>query len=158
MHMLPFDDMLIRLGIAILLGAIIGVERELAGKAAGLRTDVLVAAGSAIFTMAGLLLPHLVASNGEELSRIIAGNSGWMILIGNIVVGIGFLGAGIIVQHGVHVYGVTTAATVWLVAAIGLLCGLGLTTFAVAATALVVILLILLRHLDIHRMFRKSAE
>ncbi len=150
--------MLVRLLLAVALGALIGIERELAGKAAGIRTDVLVSAGAAIFAMIGLSLPYIVGATPGEISQIITGNSGYFAVIANIVVGVGFLGAGIIIQQGVHVYGVTTAATVWLTAAVGILCGIGLTSFAVASSVIIVILLAFLRHVDVHRIFKRKVE
>jgi putative Mg2+ transporter-C (MgtC) family protein len=156
--MLGIETMLVRLGIAVLLGAIIGVERELAGKSAGIRTDILVAAGAAIFAIAGGMLPYIFSVNDIMANQIITQNAGYLNVIANIVIGIGFLGTGIIVQQGGHVFGVTTAATVWLVAAIGLLCGIGLTTFAIIATLLIVFLLGFLRSFDILKLFRKKGE
>jgi len=150
--------MIIRLLLAVALGAVIGIERELAGKAAGIRTDVMVAAGAAIFAMIGLSLPYIVGGSFGEISEIITGNAGYFAIIANVVVGVGFLGAGIIIQQGTHVYGVTTAATVWFVAAVGLLAGVGLTSFAVASSVIMVILLTLLRHVDIHKLFGKKSE
>lgn len=155
--MLSFEEMLIRLLLAVALGAVIGIERELAGKAAGIRTDILVAAGAAIFAMIGLSLPYIIATDSQNLSEVIARNSGFLTVIANIVVGIGFLGAGIIIKEGMHVYGVTTAATVWLVAAVGTLVGIGLTSFAVAAAIVIVVLLAFLGKIDVHRIFKKKS-
>ncbi len=131
--MLTLEQMLIRLGLAALLGLIMGLERQFAGKEAGLRTDMMVAAGAAIFSIVGMSLPYLVAFSPEHLTDIIARNSGFFAVIANVIVGVGFLGAGIIVKQGVHVHGLTTAATVWFVAAVGVLCGIGLLELAVVA-------------------------
>lgn len=147
--MLTLEEMLIRLGIAVLLGAVVGIERELAHKDAGVRTDIMVAAGAAIFTLAGLSLPYLVATSPENLSEVISKNSGFLALIANIVIGIGFLGAGIIVKHRTHVRGLTTAATVWFVAAVGILSALGLFAFAAIATVTLTTLLAILRRIPI---------
>lgn len=154
--MLTLEVMLVRLLIAVVLGAIIGIERELAGKAAGLRTDVMVAAGAAIFAMIGIALPYLVATSPDLVPEIIARNGGFISVIANIVVGIGFLGAGIMIHQGTQVLGVTTAATVWLTAAVGTLCGIGLTMFAIVATLCLVLLLAVLRHVDVHKIFKKK--
>ncbi len=143
--MLTLEEMLIRLGIAIVLGAIIGLEREFAGKEAGLRTDIMVAAGSAIFSMVSIVLPYVVSVSPEHVPDVISRNSGFLGVIANVVVGVGFLGAGIIVKHGMRVRGLTTAATVWLVAAIGVLCGIGLINFAVISALGLTALLFLLR-------------
>ncbi|MDO8557066.1 MAG: MgtC/SapB family protein [Candidatus Jorgensenbacteria bacterium] len=146
--MLSLEDMLIRLGVAVLLGAAIGLEREFAGKDAGIRTDVVVSAGAAIFSIIAITLPYIVSLSQSHLAEVIAGNSGFLAVIANIVVGIGFLGGGIIVRQGIHVRSLTTAATVWLVAAVGVLCGIGLLTFAAFATAGLVVILIVLRRID----------
>lgn len=137
--MLTLTEMLIRLAAAVAVGAIIGLERELIGKEAGVRTDLMVAAGAAIFTMVGVTLPYVVAVG--NLADVIARNSGFLTVIGNIVVGVGFLGAGVILHEGTKVRSLTTAATVWVVAALGILCGIGLFAFAfVSAIGLAVIL------------------
>ncbi|MEK7626881.1 MAG: MgtC/SapB family protein [Patescibacteria group bacterium] len=154
--MLTLEQMLLRLGLAVLLGIIIGLEREIAGKEAGLRTDMMVAAGAAIFTIAGLSLPYLVAVSPENLPEVVARNSGFLTVIANIVIGIGFLGAGIIVKHGIHVRGLTTAATVWFVAAIGVLCGIGLTAFAVISGIGLTIILEIFRRANIGGVYGKD--
>lgn len=141
--------MLFRLGVAVVLGALIGLEREFVGKEAGFRTDIMVAAGSAIFSIVSISLPYIIAVSPANLPDIIARNSGFLAVIANIVVGIGFLGAGIIVKQGVHVRGLTTAATVWFAAAIGVLCGVGLITFAVVAAVALTLLLSILRNVHI---------
>lgn len=149
--MLTFEEMIVRLAVAVALGGIVGFGREMAGKEAGVRTDIIVAAGAALFTIAALMLPHLLASSPEHLNEIIARNSGFLSLIGNVVVGIGFLGAGIIVKQGVHVRSVTTAATVWFVAALGVLAGLGLLAFAAVAGVALTLLLAILGKIDLKR-------
>lgn len=154
--MLTFEEMIFRLFVAIILGAIVGVEREYIGKEAGIRTDIMVAAGAAIFSMVSITLPYIVAISPENLPDVIARNSGFLGVIANIVVGVGFLGAGIIVKQGTHVHGLTTAATVWFAAAIGVLAGVGLVKFAFASTAIIVLLLVLLRHINIMRFLGKK--
>jgi len=154
--MLTLEQMIIRLVIAIILGAIIGIERELAGKEAGLRTDVMVAAGAAIFSMVSIVLPYIIALSPENLAEVIARNSGFLGLMANVVIGVGFLGAGIIVKHGTHVLGLTTAATVWLVAAVGILCGIGLINFAVISAVGLTILLTLLRKFDVNALKKRG--
>jgi len=148
--MLTLEEMLLRLGLAVLLGLVIGLEREMAGKEAGLRTDMMVAAGSAIFSIASLSLPYIIAVSPDAVPNVIANNSGFLNLVSNIVVGVGFLGAGIIVKHGVHVRGLTTAATVWFVSAIGILCGIGLTDFAIVSTIGITAVLEILRRTNFH--------
>jgi len=121
-------EMVLRLLMATALGAIIGYQRERAGKPAGLRTVVLVCVGAAVFTMASIYGFGAVA----DPSRVAAG----------IVVGIGFLGAGAIIrQQGGAVEGLTTAATIWVAAGIGLAAGAGL--YLISAIAAVIILIVL---------------
>lgn len=149
--MLTLTQMLIRLLAAVVLGAFIGFEREIAGKAAGVRTDIMVASGAAIFSMVSLILPYIVAISPTNLPDVIARNSGFLGVISNVVVGVGFLGAGLIIQDGTRVRGLTTAATVWFVAAIGVLCGIGLIRFAIIAAICLPILLFLLHRIDFYR-------
>lgn len=146
--MLDFSQMLTRLVVALILGALIGLEREIVGKEAGVRTGMLVAAGAAIFTMIGLLLPSIIAPSPNQIADITA-HSGALGVIANIVVGVGFLGAGIIIKTHEHVKGLTTAAVVWTTAAIGTAVGLGLTQFAAATTIIIAVLLYVLRALSI---------
>ena len=123
-------EMVLRLLLATALGAIIGYQRERAGKAAGLRTHILICVGAALFTIASLYGFGAVA----DPARVAAG----------IVAGIGFLGAGAIIRRdGGLVAGLTTAATIWVVAAIGLAAGAGLYLVSAVTTALVTIVLLL---------------
>lgn len=154
--MLSLWEMLFRLGAAIVLGAIVGLERESIGKEAGIRTNIMVAAGSALFTIAAVAAPYLIALSPENLAEVLARNSGFLAIAANVVVGIGFLGAGIIVKQGTHVRSLTTAATVWFVAAIGMLCGFGLILFAALAAIILTALLFILRNVDVDRFLKHS--
>ncbi len=150
--MLDFSQMVLRLALALLLGALIGIEREAVGKKeAGIRTTMLVSAGAAIFSMIAILLPYIISTSPEQIPEIIARNSGFLGVIANIVVGIGFLGGGIIIKNQEHAHGVTTAALIWVAAAIGILCGIGLAQFAVTATIILAGLLYLLRDVKIKK-------
>ena len=142
---LTLGTMVVRLLAAVGLGAVVGAEREFVGKDAGIRTEIMVAAGAAVFTMAGISLPYIVSLDAANLRDVLARNSGPFMLVANVVVGVGFLGAGIIVRQGTHVYGLTTAATIWFVAAIGVLCGMGMLQFAGVAAVGIAALLFLLR-------------
>jgi putative Mg2+ transporter-C (MgtC) family protein len=153
--MLTFEQMFIRFVIALVLGGLLGLERELVGKEAGVRTLMLVTSGAAIFTM--IALPYIVSAQTGNLADVVARNSGFLTMIANIVVGIGFLGAGLIVKTNDHPHGVTTAALVWTAAAIGILAGVGLYAFAVAATVIIAILLYILRKLNISEELGKGA-
>ncbi len=150
--MLPLEEMLLRIGVAIVLGFIIGLERELVGKEAGARTNILVASGACIFTLIALSLPYLVSQSPAHLEEVIARNSGFLAVIANIIVGIGFLGAGIIIKHNEHVRGLTTAALVWFTASIGILVGLGLYVLAIITSLSIVLILIFLRKIDLFRL------
>ena len=122
--------MLLRLLLAAALGAVIGYQRERAGKPAGLRTHVLICVGAALFTIASLY----GFGAGADPARVAAG----------IVAGIGFLGAGAIMRTGEGIVaGLTTAATIWAVAAIGLAVGAGLYLASAVATALTLVVLFL---------------
>jgi putative Mg2+ transporter-C (MgtC) family protein len=114
----------VRLGLAALLGGLIGWERERKGKAAGLRTHMLVAVGSALF----ILVPQQMGVSDADLTRVVQG----------LVAGIGFLGVGTIIKgrDEEHVHGLTTAASIWLTAAIGVAAGYGREATAVLSTLL----------------------
>lgn len=121
-YIIPWPDMLARLGIAFLLGALIGLERERHQRPAGLRTHILVSVASALFTMVSIV----AATDGSDPGRIAA----------QIVTGIGFLGAGTIMRHGSVVRGLTTAASLWMAAALGMAAGFGWFV-AAGATAII---------------------
>lgn len=125
-----------RLLTAALLGAILGFEREIRQKSAGLRTNILIAIGSALFTLMSYELAG-EAGTGDP-GRVAA----------QIVTGIGFLGAGAILRTGSGVHGLTTAATVWVNAAVGVAAGGGEYHIAFIATAVTVVVLLLLHPLE----------
>jgi len=150
MEMVDFPQMAVRFILALALGALIGLERELIGKEAGVRTSMIVSGGAALFTLAGLALPYFI-STPQNLPEVIARNSGFLSLIANIVIGIGFLGAGIIIKTDERVHGLTTAAVIWFTASVGILVGIGLIKFAIFASVLIAFLLYLLRRVDIAR-------
>ena len=117
----------LRLLIAAILGGILGFEREQKGKAAGVRTHMLVAMGAALF----VLVPQMSGSQADAMIRVVQG----------VIAGIGFLGAGTILKGkeedtGQHVKGLTTAAGLWMTAAIGVAAGLGKESTAVLSTVL----------------------
>ncbi|MDP7005863.1 MAG: MgtC/SapB family protein [Phycisphaerales bacterium] len=139
------QEMLLRLVLALVLGAIIGLDRRLRSKPAGLRTMSLVSLGSATFTLVGVSAMFQLAAAEQaagieamvrlDTSRVIAG----------IVGGIGFLGAGAIIQSRGRVQGMTTASGIWMTAAIGVSVGLGQYALAFASTFLAYIVLVILR-------------
>jgi putative Mg2+ transporter-C (MgtC) family protein len=123
--------------LAALLGAGIGLERELSGKSAGLRTNLLICLGASVFT---IISREMVTGTSGEVTRIAA----------QIVTGVGFLGAGAIIQDRRSVHGLTTAATIWLVASIGMACGAQFYILAMVASLIAVLALIGLRKLSRH--------
>jgi putative Mg2+ transporter-C (MgtC) family protein len=131
--MLPID-LLRRLLLAASLGAALGLEREYRRKPAGLRTNILIALGSALLTT----LSMSMSGRGGTPDRITA----------QIVTGIGFLGAGTILRSGTTVHGMTTAATIWVNAAIGMAAGAGEFAMATATTALTLVVLAVLPPLE----------
>jgi putative Mg2+ transporter-C (MgtC) family protein len=149
--MLSLEEMLVRFVIALVVGFVIGLEREYVGKEAGIRTSMLVAGGAALFTLVALALPYVVATDAQYLPDIIARNSGFLGVIANIVVGIGFLGAGIIMKQEDRVHGLTTAAVIWMTAGVGILIGIGLVWFGIIAGVVSSLLLFLLKGINIRK-------
>ena len=130
------SEFLLRLSTAVFAGLCIGFERQWRHKSAGLKTTMLVTAGSAIFTMLAIQFSDF--SENVDVTRIIA----------QVVSGIGFLGAGIIFKEGLNVHGLTTATTMWCTAAIGCVAGSGYFIQTVICTVLVLIVNIALQPLD----------
>ncbi len=136
-------ELVLRLALAVLLGGVIGLEREVLEKPAGFRTHILVALGAATFTLISL---YGFFGSGADPARIAS----------NIVVGIGFIGAGTIWRHGTGVGGLTTAASLWMVAAIGTAVGSGFYWVALWATGLAWAVLYLFPRVE-RRLPRRSA-
>ena len=122
-------ELVLRVVLAALLGAALGVEREISQKTAGLRTHTLVAAGAAVFTVAGA---YAFPGDGADPTRIAA----------QVVTGIGFIGAGGMIRTGFTVSGITTAATLWFAAALGLAVGFGMYVMAVAVLAVALLVMV----------------
>jgi putative Mg2+ transporter-C (MgtC) family protein len=127
---LEWPHVLLRLSVAAVLGGAIGMERELRERQAGLRTHLVVCVGSALFTLVSAYGFHEFLVSGGSLVRTDPTR-----IAAQIVSGIGFLGAGAIIRQGLSVKGLTTAATLWLVAAIGMASGAGYYSAALFATA-----------------------
>jgi len=121
--------------LAVVLGGAVGVEREVSGKAAGLRTNVLICLGAAVFT---IISAKMALQYDASVVRIAA----------QIVTGVGFIGAGAIIQDRGGVHGLTTAATIWLVASIGMACGAHFYRLAVLTTLVAIVVLIGLAKLE----------
>jgi putative Mg2+ transporter-C (MgtC) family protein len=127
---MTFNDAMLRLLLAAGLGAALGLEREYRQKPAGLRTNILIALGAALFTMVSIT----ISGSGSPSDRIAA----------QIVTGIGFLGGGAILRGGGSVHGMTTAATIWVNAAIGMAAGSGQRAVAAATAAMTLVVLVVL--------------
>jgi putative Mg2+ transporter-C (MgtC) family protein len=134
-------DVLLRMALALLFAAVIGWEREASGRAAGLRTHMLVALGAGGFTIIGLEFalasPQLGAQSGDPVKIIEA-----------VAAGIGFLGAGAIIQSRGEVKGLTTAASIWVVAAVGTAAGAGYWPLALLMSGLAFLTLSAVRWLE----------
>jgi putative Mg2+ transporter-C (MgtC) family protein len=128
-------DLAFRVSIALLIGLVLGTEREIRGHAAGMRTMALIGAGSCLFTGLGLV-PYF--GKTVDPTRIAA----------QIVTGVGFLGAGSILRQGEDVRGLTTAAMIWVVASLGMAVGFGYYVVAVAAAVMVILTLIVIKPLE----------
>jgi len=140
-----FDfDMIIRLLLATLLGGLIGLEREVHGRPAGFRTHLLVSLGACLFTIASIDFYRLYGNFsgtgpvGVDPARVAA----------QVVTGIGFLGAGAILKERASIRGLTTAACLWVAAAVGLACGSGMYQAAIVVTVLAVASLLLLKKVE----------
>jgi putative Mg2+ transporter-C (MgtC) family protein len=148
---LSFSDTVLRLGLATLLGALVGLERERLERAAGLRTHAIVSLGSALMMVVSIYgFSDGLGSDprvGLDVSRVAA----------QVVSGIGFLGAGVIIFRKSVVRGLTTAASVWAVAGLGLACGGGLFVAAGVTTALLLLLQMVLRPIE-QRVFAHHRE
>lgn len=138
---------IVPLATAVVLGALIGLEREIHRKPAGLRTNILICLGAATFMM----IASRVLVSPDATSRMTAG----------IITGVGFIGGAVVLRDRANIYGVTTAATIWVVTSIGIACGMRLYDIAGAVTLFSLLVLTLLNPLDrrIHKPSKKeSAE
>lgn len=120
--------------LSVVCGAAVGIERQIKRKAAGLRTNVLICLGAAVFT----IISRQMAGEQDSITRIAA----------QIVTGVGFLGAGAIIQDRGGIHGLTTAATIWLVASIGMACGAEKYYLAITTTILAILVLLGLARVD----------
>ncbi len=137
-------ELIVRLILASLLGGVIGLEREVHGRAAGFRTHLLVSLGACLFVISSIFFYQLYGDRsgtgppGVDPGRVAA----------QVVTGIGFLGAGAIIRDRASIRGLTTAACLWIAAAIGLACGIGLYVIAPFVTLLAVVSLLLLKKIE----------
>lgn len=150
---MAIEDILIRLLTALVLGGLVGYERQARSKAAGLRTHILVSMGACLYMMISITVPLEMK---EDFG--LAGDGGR--IAAQVVSGVGFLGAGsILAAKGGHkIFGLTTAASIWAVAAVGLAAGMGLILMATITAILILITLTGLYHLDMYINRKKSAQ
>lgn len=131
MDWLPLNaDYWLRLGVALACGGVIGLERQLRGKPAGMRTCMLICAGTTLFVRAGMEL-GVGTDSKEDVARV----------VGQVVTGVGFLGAGVILNRDGLVKGMTSAAVIWMLAAIGAAIGIDRPGDAIGATLLTLLVL-----------------
>jgi putative Mg2+ transporter-C (MgtC) family protein len=140
--MLDFSNVLIQLGLSIVCGFIIGLERQINKGLAGIHTNVLVSAGSCLFIFVSTALQD-TNSPARVASQIVSG--------------IGFLGAGVIAKEGMTVRGINSAATLWCSAAIGSLCGAGIIQYAFVGTVIITISNYIVRHRYIKQLYKKTS-
>ncbi|HDZ76594.1 MAG TPA: MgtC/SapB family protein [Candidatus Omnitrophica bacterium] len=137
--MITYDDMILKLLLAVIFGGLIGLEREIQKREAGLRTHILVCLGSTLIMLTSIYIFDIYKDVGNlDPSRIAAG----------VMTGIGFIGAGAIIKNKDSVKGLTTAASIWIVASIGLAIGCGFIYAALITTVFVLIVLLVLRHIE----------
>ncbi|MCX5919915.1 MAG: MgtC/SapB family protein [Candidatus Melainabacteria bacterium] len=158
-YSLPTDTICLRILLAAILGAVVGLEREFTQKSAGLRTHMLVCIGATIFTIISMAdftqmtLPQVNLPEGVHMnisrdpSRIAA----------QIVTGIGFIGGGAVLKDGGSIRGITTAASLWMMAAVGMLTGAGMITVAVFSTLLAFLTLFMMGKLE-RKVFHKNLK
>ena len=139
---IPLQEMIMRLLAASGLALLLGLERELRGKAAGLRSHMMVSLGAAAFIMIGLDI--LFATSEGDANAMIDPTR----IVQGVVGGIGFLGAGSIIQSRGNIQGITTGASIWISGAIGVACGLGTLVLASMVTALALIIVVVLGRLE----------
>lgn len=137
-------DLALRVLVTLILGIGVGIEREWHGHPAGIRTMALVGVGACLFTALGL---EPVFGTRTDPTRIAA----------QIVTGVGFLGAGAILRHGTDVRGMTTAASIWVVAALGMAVGFGFYFIGIFTAALVLMTLVAIRPIE-RRFFKRRSE
>ncbi|MBI2871512.1 MAG: MgtC/SapB family protein [Candidatus Omnitrophica bacterium] len=137
---------LCRLLLAAIFGGLIGLERELHGRAAGLRTHILVCIGSALLMLISIELARQWQGSAPDPARIAA----------QVVTGIGFLGAGTIIRERAGIRGLTTAASIWTIAAVGLAIGMGFYFAALVTTAIALVALHFFSRLE--RRFSKRGD
>ncbi len=138
-------DYVTSLVLALVLGFALGLERELTNKYAGLRTHILVCLGACVFTLLSIYAFPTYATGDNVVISNATGIRDTSRVAAQIVTGIGFIGAGTVLRNGPMVFGLTTAATLWIAASIGMACGSGMFDIAISATVLSIAVLTLIR-------------
>lgn len=138
-------EFIIRLFLALVMGFALGLERELTNKYAGLRTHILVCLGACVFTLLSIYGFPTFAQGDNVVVEQATGVRDTARIAAQIVTGIGFIGAGTVLRNGPMVFGLTTAATLWIAASIGMACGAGMYDVAIISTILSVAVLTLIR-------------
>lgn len=138
-------DYFIRIAVAVIFGFCIGLERELTNKYAGLRTHILVCLGACVFTLISIYGFPTFAPGDNVIIDQATGVRDTSRVAAQIVTGIGFIGAGTVLRNGPIVFGLTTAATLWIAASIGMACGAGMFDIAFAGTVLSILTLVMIR-------------
>jgi putative Mg2+ transporter-C (MgtC) family protein len=141
-------DVILRIGAAVLAGSLLGLNRELRDKPAGLRTHALVSLGAAVLTLVGISLAATsMMLDGSAVARVVQG----------VITGIGFLGGGVILRSESKrtVHGLTTAATIWLAACLGIACGAG--QWGITAVSVVAVLMVLVLGEPVERLVPKDS-
>ena len=138
-------EFFIRLSAALIFGFALGLERELTNKYAGLRTHILVCLGACVFTLLSIYGFPTFANGDNVIIEQATGVRDTARIAAQIVTGIGFIGAGTVLRNGPMVFGLTTAATLWLAASIGMACGAGMFDVAVISTVFSIAVLTLIR-------------
>ena len=142
---MEYLDIFVRILSALLLGFAIGLEREMTNKYAGLRTNILVCLGACIFTIISIYgFPTFAEGDNVVVSQA-TGVRDTARIAAQVVTGIGFIGGGTVLRHGATVFGLTTAATLWIAASIGMACGAGMYGLAIIGTILSIITLVSVR-------------
>lgn len=139
---IPLQEMAIRLSAAAGLALILGLEREIRGKPAGLRSHMLVSLGASAFILMGMLILFSTAE-GDPSARIDPTR-----IVQGVVGGIGFLGAGSIIQSRGNIQGITTGASIWVAGAVGVACGIGNLPLAAMVTALALVIMVVLGYFE----------
>lgn len=136
-------EILIKMGISLILGLTLGLEREMTNKTAGLRTHILICLGSTVFTI--LSLNGFTTETIQEGVKIVNDPAR---IAAQILTGIGFIGGGAVLHYGTNVYGLTTAATIWVTASIGMAVGVGSYELAIITTLVTFLVLVVIRKFE----------